>query len=248
LDNVGRGTAIQQIPLAWVEQENMGVDSGGRNLTDNEFTSWGINIPDGGANTYTLNLVGVSTGATEISISALFKGTPKVPKIWSKKEILIASGQTKKIQVLFDPDNRSLTSTSIVNGGDFLKDTQAACGLGAIGPPEACQVLEALASEVESAETKGDAKAEKMGLGIYLAVLSRLHSWGHEGSRKDWDDFKGQSACGPFFRRGWDGIQVFANDPAYAALKLDVQTLLNTLPGDSRHHKAGGDKVSDDKS
>jgi hypothetical protein len=233
LDNLGRGTVIEQIPSAWVEQQNTESDDVNGVFVPNSVTSWGIDIPDGGPNSYTVNLTGVSNGVSEIQIFGLFFGKPKIPKISIDQDIVIANGQTKQIQVAFDPISRSLTSTPIVNNGDFLKDTQAACGLGSISPSEACEALEDLASAVEKAKSDGRSKTEAAKLKIYFDILNRLHNWGKDGYRKDWDDFKDQPECRALCNKDPDGIKFFAKDPVYSALKLDAETLLSGLPKDS---------------
>jgi hypothetical protein len=242
LDASGAGKALQNIPASFTDSDNPESDDPSSLGQPSDTTGWTVSIFDHPEETFTVNLLGLQTGVCELTVNGNYIVEKNIPSIRAVQSILVSKGNTRIIKVLFNPASKSLTIAPQVISGIFSRDTQAACELGAIGPPEACQVLEALASEVESAETKGDAKAEKMGLGIYLAVLNRLHNWGHEGSRKDWDDFKGQSECGPFFKRGWDGIKVFANDPAYAAVKLDVETLLNDLANRDDNGQGSGHK------
>jgi hypothetical protein len=137
-----------------------------------------------------------------------------------------------------------LTITPVINDGDFLKDTQAACGINAISPSEACEVLEDLASNVEKAKSEGNSKVEADRLEIYLLVLNRLHNWSVRGFRKNWDDLKDHQECDRLRKGDLEEAKFFAKDPGYSAFKLDAETLLNALPkndGDEKgKHDSGG--------
>ncbi|HZM02298.1 MAG TPA: hypothetical protein VFC44_04670 [Candidatus Saccharimonadales bacterium] len=110
-----------------------------------------------------------------------------------------------------------------------MLDTQSACSLKDIAPEAACGVLESLASAVEKAITNNDTDKERHNLELYLRILNRLHNWGNKDARHDWDDFKDHPKCDEL-RKDKDDTIFFAKDPAYSALKLDAETLLNALP------------------
>jgi hypothetical protein len=234
LDAFGRGAIIQGIPGTFVEQDNTISDAVNGISVPNRVTSWSINIADHAAETYVVNLVGVSTGMSELSISGLFAVKLKIPQIENDVNILVTKGITKQIKVAFDPAGRSLTTTSIINKGDFSRDTQAVCGLGDIDPAAACEALEALASEVEKAISGGDKKNESEDLEVYLLILDRLHLWGQRDEPRKWDDFKDRSECADLCRNKIDD-KFFIDETAYSALTLDAETLLGPLKKKGDH-------------
>ena len=228
LNNYGQGTVVQEISKSWVEQEHTGSDAVSGTFVPNAATSWSISIPDHGPESFVVNLVGVTTGVTALSISGLFAIKLKIPQIENDLNILVANGVTKQIRVTFDSINRSLITTPTIKAGDFLRDTQSACNLKDIAPEAACDVLEALASGVEKAISKGDVDKERLDLELYMKILNRLHNWSDKDARHDWDDFKDHPECDGL-RKDKDDTKFFAKDPAYSALKLDAQTLLDGL-------------------
>ena len=161
--------------------------------------------------------------------------------------MLAQKGVYKQLQVSVGAAG-NLTITPIINSGDFLKDTQAACGLGSISPPEACEALEDLAATAEKAKTKGDSRLEAETLELYLSILNRLHNWGQKGYRQDWDDFKGPcSECDHLRQKDLHRTKFFGQGPyAYSALKLDAETMLQGLPKVGGHgedgHRDGDDR------
>jgi hypothetical protein len=177
-----------------------------------------------------VNLQGVATGVCQLSITGLYAVSTNIPQIGSRMEILVSNGITKKIQVTFDPTDRSLISTPIIASGGLIQDTQIACSLGDISPTEACEVLEALATEIEKAVSDGNTQIEAIELKVYLIILNRLHNWGRKGYRHNWDDLRVYPECTPLCNKDRDHTIFFAKDPSYSALKLDAETLLNALP------------------
>jgi hypothetical protein len=247
LDQIGTGTSISQIAGSYVEQMNIGTDEGGSADQPQASTSWTIYVSDQPAQSYLVSLVGLKTGVAFLNIGGGYHGKQRPPIPMWQQSFLMAEGVTKTIEVNYDPSAASLTITPNIKNGDLLADTQSACGQGTIGPIEACKALESLAEKFDEAQIKSDLKVERADLLIYLAVLDHLHNWGKDGHRKDWDEFKDKSECAPLFKRRWDGVKVFANDPVYSALKLDAQTLLNTLPKDGNDGHGGGGKDGGDR-
>jgi hypothetical protein len=228
LDTYGQGTIIQEIPTSFVEQDHLSSDAVNGVFVPNPTTSWAINIMDHGAETLMVNLEGVSTGVCELWITGLYAVNLKMPKIRRELAILVTTGGTKQIQVTFDPSNRSLGTNFIVKNGDFLKDTQSACGLGDISPISACEALVTLASEAEKNIVNGDQKNEAEDLEVYLSILDHLRFWDQKKQFTNWEDFKDRPECANLCRVEIDSKFVIDRS-AYAALKLDAETLLEPL-------------------
>jgi len=235
LNSYGVGSNIQDISTSFVYQENIGGDAKGGLNAPSPTTGWSINIFDHPAETYTINLLGVATGVCDLSIDALYVNSLDIPKITNQTKILIANGMNKKIQVTFDPTNKVLAINPIINNGDLLQDTQIACSLGDISPTEACEVLESLATEIEKALNDKNTQLEAVELKLYLIILNRLHNWGGEGYRRNWDDLRVRPECTPLRNKDGDHTIFFAKDPSYSALELDVKMLLNALPKKRNH-------------
>jgi hypothetical protein len=227
VDAFGRGTRILEIQGSDVDQVNIASDESPLNQPQAN-TSWTISFIDQPTQTYSVNLIGIDTGVVQILESSGYKLASKKDPPVQKQSFLVERGISRTAQITFDPTAGALTITPIVNRGDFLRDTQSACGLKDIAPETACDVLGALASNVERAITEGDADRERQNLELYLRILNRLHNWGNKHARQNWDDFKGHSECDELLKDK-DDTRTFAKDPVYLALKLDAETLLKTL-------------------
>jgi hypothetical protein len=223
----GINSQLHEIPNSSALQSNLE----GVNSTYCEFS---IDNPSGA---YTLNY---STDLPESSGEVLIEVENFSPGMLLKNKVslLCKKGTYKKMTISVDSAG-GLTITPVINIGDFLKDTQAACGLGSISPPEACEALEDLASAVEKSKTQGNLKREAEEIEAYLSILNRLHNWGEKGYRQDWDDFKDHSECDHLRQRDLHETKFFAKDPAYSALKLDAETLLKGLPKEGGRDKDG---------
>jgi hypothetical protein len=236
---------LQGIPQSGVVQTNIADNDTGQLSST---TPWNINIMDGGAQAYSIHLVGISNDIEELNIN-LFYHARTVTTLTKTVFIPVENGVTKTVTLNCDPSSRILTVVPVMVSGDFLKDTQAACGLGSISPPEACEALEALAAAVEKAKSKGNSRLEAETLELYLSILNRLHDWGQKGYRQDWDDFKDRHECDNLRQVDFHKTKFFAKDPAYSALKLDAETLLKGLPkgSDRGHDGDGGYHKNDDR-
>lgn len=229
LNGLGSGTSIQNIPGSWVMQNNSSTDvSSGGALPG---TSWSIYISDQPAQSYTVNLLGNGSDSTYLGITGGYALSVHKSDLGDiQLPLLISTGITKTAQISYDPNSGTITAAPIINNGDFLRDTQFACSLGAISPAEACEVLDAIASEAEKSINQGSTNSEAIELNLYLLVLNQLHNWGNAGSIQNWGNCNGYSECLPLCNKGLNGTIFFAKDPAYSALELDAQTLLNALP------------------
>jgi len=216
------------------------------NIADNETdqinpnTECDVNIMDGGAQSYTIHLVGLSNDFEQVIVDLNYSSTTVTPlteTVFVPTEI----GVSRTVTLACDPASRTIQLALLVSLGDFLRDTQSACSLKDVAPAATCDVLEALASGVEKAITKGDTDLERIDLELYLQILNRLYNWGNENTRHDWDDFKDHPECDEL-RKDKDDTKFFAKDPAYSALKLDAETLLKALPQDKDHGHDGGNK------
>jgi hypothetical protein len=237
LDEFGRGKGITEIQGTDVEQQNIASDEPPLNQPQSS-TSWSIYVMDQPAQTYSVDLIGIKSGVTSIDVSGGYIGGRKsIPRV--RSSYFVTQGATRAVTVNYDPTMGTVGVVTQLGNGDFLKDTQAACGLGSISPSEACEALEALAAMAEKAKTKGDSGLEAETLELYVSILNRLHNWGLVGYRKDWDDLKGRSECDHLRQKDLGDTKFFAKDPAYSALKLDAETLLGTIPkddGDGNKH------------
>jgi hypothetical protein len=244
VSSVGAGSSISQITGSYVEQMNIGADEGLSPAQPQPVTSWTIYIQDQPAQVYSVNLIGIESGVAFLNIGGGYKGRTRssIP-MWTQS-FLVSPGVTHTVEVNYDPSSASLTITPTVNNGGLLQDTQIACTLGAISPAEACEVLEAIALEVEKSITQGNTSAEAIELNLYLLVLNQLHNWGNAGSIQNWGNFNGYSECLPLCNKGLNGTNFFSKEPVYLALELDAQTLLNALPNQGisqgRGNQGGG--------
>jgi hypothetical protein len=244
LDGVGQ-QLTNEIPYSISEIPNSGAEQS--YFDDSETsTGWELDFGDPQGD-YILNYSSsLPSGASIVAINL----TQYSPRTLTQNNIslLARKGIYKQIRISVNSAN-AITITPIINSGDFLKDTQAACSLGAISPPEACEALEALAAVVEKAKSKDDSRLEAETLELYLSILNRLHNWGQKGYRQDWDDFKDHSECDHLRQKDLHETKFFAKDPAYSALKLDAETLLKGLPKvggrDKDGHRDGDDRVDD---
>jgi hypothetical protein len=229
VNSVGYGTTISEITGSYVQEMNIGPDEGATSVQPSSITDWIVFIQDQPAQTYTVNLTGTISGTAYLNIRGGYYNSKNSIPI-SQQSFFVSPGITRTVEVNYSPSSASLTITPIVNGSDLLQDTQVACNLGDIDPAEACEVLEAIASEVEKSMTQGNANAEAIELNLYLLVLNQLHNWNNAGSIQSWGNFNGYSECLPLRNKGLNGTHFFVGNPAYSALELDAQTLLNALP------------------
>lgn len=220
--------SMEHVPRSYVTQNNED------NIGD---TLWEVYVGDP-MGTYVFNYSSDKTAAFGDMGITFYSYSPR---LYEDTDIILIGrkGVYKKVAINVD-QQMGLTVTPQIDPGDFLKDVQSVCDLGAIGPSEACGALGELAAEVEKARAAGRAEAEKAGLKVFLAVLDRLHDWNHHGSRQDWDDFKDAPECDRLRGRRSGGVGFSVQDFAYSALKLDVETLLRGLvhAGLSLHHGA----------
>jgi hypothetical protein len=225
LDNVGQQIVngifhdLTGIPNSSVEQDNL--DEG------QSSTAWEIDIPVPVGN-FTFSYSSADTNGTgEVFVQLMNYSTNNLT---SNEIYLLAQNSTfKQINITVSQGNE-ISVIPVITAGSLLQDTQSACSLEEISPAEACEVLEAIALEVEKSITQGNTSAEAIELNLYLLVLNQLHNWGNAGSTQNWGNFNGYSECLPLCNKGLNGANFFAKDPAYSALDLDAQTLLNALP------------------
>jgi hypothetical protein len=236
---------VNGIPHSVSEIQNSSVEQSYFDSSETS-TGWELDFGDPQGDFIFNYVSSLPSGASTVGIN-LTQYSPRTLAQY-KIPVVAEKGIYKQIKISVSSAN-AITITPIINNGDFLKDTQAACGLGSISPPEACEALEALAATLEKAKTKGDSRLEAETLELYLSILNRLHNWGQKGYRQDWDDFKDHSECDHLRQKDLQETKFFAKDPAYSALKLDAETLLKGLPKEGGHDKDGhrdGDDRGDD--
>jgi hypothetical protein len=230
LDQYGQGKSISTILGSEVQQQNISTDETVPQPQPN--TSWIVFIVDQPAQSYSVNLLGISSGIEALSFASSY--TSKLGSPIQVQSFLMEKGLTRTVSVNYDPIAEALTITPVINSGDFLRDTQSACGLDDIGPVAACEAFEALASEVEKAIIKGDTKVEAEDLEVYLFLLERLNLWGQKGQPGNWDAFKDHPECNDLCNDRLDD-KFFITASAYSALKLDAETLLAPIKNQGDH-------------
>jgi len=240
LDSVGR-QIVNGIEAPNGLQEIPGSASDQSNIEGQSTTGWEIDI-ENPSDTYVLNYTSIYLAAADAVSIDLQSYSPR--KLTPFNIYLLAQKNVYK-QLQISVSLAGITITPTINSGDFLRDTQSACALEDISPPEACEALEDLAAEVEKSISGGDARKEASELNLYLFVLNLLHNWGSSGSLQNWRNLAGCPECVPLFKKGTHGVNFFAKDPAYSALVLDAQTLLNALPNQGTSQGGGNQDGSD---
>jgi len=201
-------SGLSEIPLSQsIQQTNFDESNPNATITS---TNWDISIYDGGRQTYTINLLGKSTGTEEIAITGIYpKGSGKGTR--AKFNVLVNAGQTRQITVAFDPSQKSIMTTPIVNNGDLLNDIKSACAQNLIEYRE-CDFLQAKAELIQKAlDRKEKKEAEKL-IKSFLCNLGELKGDGDD-DRDDRDAIK---------------------EPALTVLVNDAKALLKTLAEDDR--------------
>lgn len=160
---------LAEIPFSDSDQENYADDSSSNGDIDQPTTSWGIEILDGGLQTYTVNLFGIILGVSEISISGHSKLVSG--RVRNRFDILLAQGQTHQVSVTFDPTALTLTVQRIVHPEDLGTDVNTACQLNLISPQGICQSLKAKADSIVKDAQKNDISSETQHIQVFLKEL-----------------------------------------------------------------------------
>lgn len=187
---------LTEIPLSQVIQQ-IGGDESDSSLPSTE-TNWNINIYDGGKQTYTINFQGVAAGLEEMKLDAISKGNKTITSII---ELFVEPNKLRKIYVIFNPSNNSVSVKRVISNDDLLNDVQTACKLNLITSSKICEHLDKMASSIKEAlEDKHFEKAEE----LVKAFLQYLEV----GESDDKDD------------------QWAIQEPALTILKEDTKALL----------------------
>jgi hypothetical protein len=212
-----------------------GSSCGQSNLDEGQAsTLWEIDLTNS-TGIYFLNYTSnLTQSADVVSIDIQYYSPDKFLPF--RAALMAQSGTYKKLQIAVSAEGTTITP--IINTDDFLHDSQSACKLLDIAPEAARDVLEELAAAVEKAIAKGDTDKERIDLELYVRILNRLHNWANKGTRQDWDDLKDHANCDEL-RKDKDDTKFFAKDPSYSALKLDAETLLNSLKQATNGNKSG---------
>ena len=200
------------IPNSRAVQENIGNDVTGNPQSS---TSWDIDIKTTTAQSYTLNVKGITPGVSGVGIDGLFPNDKNTKH--TKLFFLVDAGTLRQLQVDFNPGLKRITSKRIVGDGDLLSDVKTACKLGQIASGHVCKGLTKKAEAIQDALTDHHyEKAEEL-IGVFLHSLGDSRP---EGCKDD-DDH--------------DGIQ----EPALTILKEDAKALLAQVEKDEPSHHGG---------
>jgi len=200
---------LQEIPSSATDQDN---ESSGdfdsdndANIVPNSTTMWSVDIYDGGAQTYTLNVKGIESGIEQISVGGILTTSHKVVK--NLVSVLITKGELRQMTVAFNPAANILTFQRIVKPGDLVSDVKAACQLNQITSAHVCKRLEEKAEAIQDALGDHHEKEAKELVKSFLHFLGDSRPVGC----KDNDDH--------------DAIQ----EPALTILVEDAKALLKSL-------------------
>jgi len=206
-------SGLKEIPLSSVEQTNISNDSSEAYGQPQAVTGWTIHILDGGSQTYTLNLLGLADGQSDVFVTGF--SAPKSPSNKFKLRItaLVVKNSTTQIAVMVDPSRRIIEATRIVDKDSLLRDGKAACGLSFIPYNRVCGRLMEKAADIQDAlEHHCNEKAEAL-------IRSFLYSLGDSRQKGCMDRDE----------------HLFVKEPALSILKEDARALLNGLKKDGRH-------------
>jgi hypothetical protein len=157
-------SGLREIPSSLVLQDR---------IENNSANGWNIDIADGGAQTYTINILGIITGNAQIDVGATLLNNPAQSKNTFKNiHVLINPGQLRKVILAFDPVQGKTNLQPVVANGDLLNDVKAACQLNLITSKRICKYLEKKADAIQSAlDEKHNHEAKAL-------IVSFLHNLG----------------------------------------------------------------------
>ena len=203
---------VEEITNSVADQENFRNDMTGQ---PSKHTHWSVRIPDGGNQTYTVNIIGLNAGEGTLEIRTDIVKRPKMSRIIDEK-FLVDKGSTKKYVVSYNSANSSLSVIAMVSNKDLLNDVKTACQLNEITSEHACKRLEEKAEAIQDALDKHHyEKAEEL-------IWSFLHMLGD--SRPE--------GCGD------DDDHQAVKEPALTILKEDAKALLKQIEK-GNHGKQG---------
>lgn len=217
IDQYGEGTILQNIPNSNVQEDNESSDEAPFAGQSSPATGWTIGIHGPSATTFTIYLVGMTSGISQLEIDGIHNNFP-VSGVKINENILISQGVTKEVEVNFDSSAMTLGVTQVVKANDLLQDVETACRLGQMNSQALCNILETKATDSEKDIQAGHSKDAIQDLSQFIQSLMACKP-GHVGEG-----------------------QPVVQQPAYSILKDDAETLLKQLGGtctddwDWQHH------------
>ena len=164
-------SGLKEIPLSSVDQVNIGDDSVNNTGAPNPTTGWHIHISDGGAQTYTLNVVGLIAGNSVIYVNGYLPHRLPHHVFSTRFSVLSSKGQIHQIQLIYNPTQRLIVPKRVVSASDLPNDVQTACQLNLISPGGTCQNLETKADSIAKDNSNNDTKSEIQHLQVFLSAL-----------------------------------------------------------------------------
>jgi len=210
---------LEEIPASVTDQQNIQNDSTGQ---PQPRTLWSVSIPDGGPNTYTLNLKGIVSGTCYVGIHVGSNSSKNSNNYFG---VFVTPNSVKQLNVSFDTNHLTTTVQRVAENGDLLADVKTACYLNEITSSRVCKRLEKQAKAIQDALDHHH--YEEAGRLIWVF----LHSLGDsrpEGCKDD-DDHSA------------------VQEPALTILKEDAKALLAQVekeePSPHGDHDHGGDNA-----
>lgn len=214
-------SGLSEIPLSLVVQENIASDDKTTQNQPQANTLWDAEIYDGGAQTYTINVTGLTAGDEKIYISGFLKH--QKGGVRNSFEMLVLPGKSRQITVAFDLAQKSIVTTPVVNNGDLLDDIESACEQRLISR-DVCDFLKDKADRIKKALDRHRLEKTKPLIESFLCNLGERRGDGDD-DRDDHDAVK---------------------EPALSILKTDAETLLAQVERSEQAHHDDSDHDGDD--
>ena len=211
---------LNEIPLSQSEQQNNGDPN--NNFSPSPTTPCLITILDGGNQTYTINLVGITEGVQRVTVKDLPLGRPSNPQ-GTKVYVLIGPNIVKQIKVAVNTDTNTTDISRVVGNGDLLNDVKTACQLNQITSGHVCKHLEDIAEAIQGALDHHHYEEAERLIWVFLHSLGESRT---EGCKDD-DDHA--------------AIQ----EPALTILKEDAKALLAQVQKDEKAYHGDHDHAGD---
>lgn len=206
---------LYDIPSSDIDQQNFASDDAAS--APMPFTPTLIDIGDGGNQTYTINLVGITEGVQRITVqdAPAARNAPNAPQ--NIFFILTQPNEVKQVKVTVNANAYTTSITRVVGSSGLLNDVKTACQLNLITSHHVCKRLEEKAEAIQDVLEKHHyEEAEKL-------VWVFLHSLGDsrpEGCKEE---------------DHHDAVK----EPALTILKEDAKALLAQIEQEEKHHHYG---------
>ncbi|HET9870001.1 MAG TPA: hypothetical protein VFR02_05845 [bacterium] len=204
---------LDEIPLSSVEQVNIGSDDPADQGQPQPTTGWTIHLLDGGSQTYRVNLVGLKTGMSEITVTQYIAPPAAHRKFQSMIDALVSQGVTTQLDLTIDAQTGSISSTRVASSKTLFQDVQTACQMGLITSNRACDFLTRQARLIDQALDKDRDEEARAQIRVFLHALGYSRPFGCRD-----EDHHGE-----------------VKQPALGILQEDAKALLDQVGKPDRH-------------